>query len=57
LQAVDQKLRGVRTISLIGNAKVARAAFQAAVRCYPDQKWLLSWRAYVVEKYEPTQDT
>jgi hypothetical protein len=27
--------------------------FRAAVRCYPDQKWLLLWRAYIVEKYEP----
>jgi hypothetical protein len=46
----------LRTISLNGNAEVARAAFGAAVRCYPDQKWLLLWRAYVVEKYEPRRD-
>jgi len=32
---------------------VARAAFDAAVRCYPKEKWLLLWGPYVVEKYEP----
>ena len=43
----------LRTISLNGNAEVARAAFQGAVRCYPNQRWLLLWGAYIVEKYEP----
>ena len=43
----------LRTISLNGNADVARAAFQAAVRCYPHERWLLLWGSYIVEKYEP----
>ncbi len=43
----------LRTISLNGNAEIARAAFQAAVRCYPRQRWLLLWGSYIVEKYEP----
>jgi hypothetical protein len=43
----------LRTISLNGNAEVARAAFQAAVRCYPRERWLLLWGSYIVEKYEP----
>ena len=43
----------LRTISLNGNAEVARAAFEAAARCYPRERWLLLWRSYVVEKYEP----
>jgi hypothetical protein len=43
----------VRTISLNGNAEVARAAFEAAVRCYPKEKWLLLLGSYVVDKYEP----
>ena len=43
----------LRIISLNGNAEVARAAFQAAVRCYPRERWLLLWGAYIVEKYEP----
>jgi len=30
----------LRIISLNGNAEVARAAFQAAVRCYPRKRWL-----------------
>ena len=43
----------LRTISLNGDAEVARAAFQAAVRCYPHERWLLLWGSYIVEKYEP----
>jgi hypothetical protein len=46
----------LRTISLNGNAEVARAAFQAAVRSYPHARWLLLWGAYIVEKYEPKDD-
>jgi hypothetical protein len=42
----------LRTISLNGNADVARAAFAAAVRCYPHARWLLPWQSYIVEKYE-----
>ena len=55
--AVGEYGEALRTISLNGNAEVARAAFHAAVRCYPDQRWLLLWRAYIVEKYEPKQDS
>jgi hypothetical protein len=51
--AVGEYGEALRTISLNGNADVTRAAFQAAVKCYPDQKWLLLWRSSVVEKYEP----
>jgi hypothetical protein len=43
----------LRTISLNGNAEVARAAFDAAVRCYPRARWLLLWGAYIVRRYEP----
>jgi hypothetical protein len=55
---VQQTARGelgetLRTISLNGNAEIARAAFEAAVRCYPQARWLLLWGSYVVEKYEP----
>ena len=55
---VQQKAFGeygetLRTISLNGNAEVARAAFQAAVRSYPRERWLLLWGSYIVEKYEP----
>ena len=45
----------LRTISLNGNKAVARAAFDAAVRCYPRERWLLLWGAYIVEKYEPME--
>jgi hypothetical protein len=55
---VQQKAFGeygetLRTISLNGNAEIARAAFQAAVRSYPRERWLLLWGSYIVEKYEP----
>jgi|SRR6516165_7515554 hypothetical protein len=43
----------LRTISLSGNAEVARAAFDAAVRCYPREHWLLLWDSYIVKRYEP----
>ena len=43
----------LRTISLNGNADVARAAFDAAVRCYPKEKWLLLWGSYIVDRYDP----
>jgi hypothetical protein len=51
-KAVGEYGETLRTISLSGNAEVARAAFHAAVRCYPGQRWLLLWGSYIVEKYE-----
>jgi hypothetical protein len=51
--AIGEYGETLRTISLNGNAEVARAAFNAAVRCYPGQRWLLLWGSYIVEKYEP----
>jgi hypothetical protein len=32
---------------------LARAAFDAAVRCYPDECWFLLWGSHVVAKYAP----
>ena len=46
----------LRTISLNGNAEIARAAFRAAVRCYPHERWRLLWGAYIVEKNERQND-
>ena len=43
----------LRTISFSGNAEVARAAFDAAVRCYPRERWLLLWGAHIVKRDEP----
>jgi hypothetical protein len=59
---VQQKAHGehgetLRTISLNGNADVARAAFEAAVRCYPQARWLLLWGSYIIEKHEPASPT
>jgi hypothetical protein len=43
----------LRTISLNGNVDVGRAAFEAALRCYPKEKWFLLWGSYVVARYDP----
>jgi hypothetical protein len=43
----------LRIISLNGNRDIAKAAFDAAVRCYPCERWLLLWGAYVIERYAP----
>ena len=43
----------LRAISLNGNIEVARGAFEAAVRCYPQRRWMLLWGSYIVENYVP----
>ena len=42
-----------RTISLNGNIEVARAAYEATVKLFPNDRWLLLWGAYVVEDSKP----
>jgi hypothetical protein len=32
---------------LNGNRDVAHAAFDAAVKCYPNQRWFLLWGSYI----------
>jgi hypothetical protein len=44
---VEQRAAGedgeiLRTISLNGNVEVGRAEFDAAVKCYPKEKWVLA---------------
>lgn len=46
----------LRTISLNGNIEVARAAFEAATRLFPDDRWVLLWGAWVVEDSMPLPD-
>jgi hypothetical protein len=43
----------LRTISMNGNVEVGRAAFDAAVRVYPKDRWLFIWGGYIVARYEP----
>jgi hypothetical protein len=57
---VEQRAAGeygevLRTISLNGNVEVGRAAFDAAVKCYPKEKWFLLWGSYVIAKYDPNR--
>jgi hypothetical protein len=55
-QAFGEYGETIRTISLNGNKDVAHAAFDAAVRCYPNQRWLLLWGSYIVKKHEPENE-
>ena len=43
----------LRTISLNGNMEVARAAFEAAKKLYPGDRWVLLWGSWVVEDTMP----
>jgi hypothetical protein len=36
---------------------LARAAFEAACKCYPTRRLVLKWGGYIVEKYEPKKAT
>ena len=45
----------LRTISLNGNIEIARAAFEAAKRLYPKDRWVLLWGSWVVEDTSPQQ--
>ena len=55
---VEQRSAGergemLRAISLNGSMHLARAAFGAAVKHYPNQHWILKWGSYIVERYDP----
>jgi hypothetical protein len=39
--------------SMNGNVEVGSAAFDAAVRVYPKDRWLFIWGGYIVARYEP----
>jgi hypothetical protein len=43
----------LRTISLNGNATVGRAAYEAAVKLYPNDRWVLTWGALLIEDSMP----
>jgi hypothetical protein len=53
-QAFGEYGETIRTISLNGNKDVALAAFNAAVRCYPNEKLFLLWGSYR-EKARPQE--
>jgi hypothetical protein len=52
-QAFGEYGETIRTISLNGNKDVALA--NAAVRCYPNEKWFLLWGSYIVKKARPRE--
>ncbi len=49
----DQYAETLRAMSLNANINLARAAFGAAVKHYPNQRWILKWGAQIVERYDP----
>ena len=51
-QFVGKSEEVLRTLSLNGNIELARAAFEAAKRIYPNDRLVLLWGAYVVD--DPT---
>lgn len=42
-----------RSLSLNCSINLARAAFEAACKCYPTRRLILKWGGYIVERYEP----
>jgi hypothetical protein len=42
-----------RALSLNCSITLARAAFEAACKCYPTKRLVLKWGGVVVERYEP----
>ena len=43
----------LRAVSLNCSINVARGAFTAAIKAYPNQRMILKWGAYIVERYDP----
>jgi hypothetical protein len=43
----------LRAMSLNCSIELARGAFAAATRCYPNQRMVLKWGAYIVERHDP----
>lgn len=57
LQVTDQEYpETLRTISMNGNASVARGAFFAAGKAYPNYRWILKWGMMVLERYDPPKE-
>lgn len=45
-----------RSLSLNCSMQLARAAFDAACKCYPNRRLILKWGSWIVEKYEPVTE-
>jgi hypothetical protein len=45
-----------RALSLNCSITLARAAFEAACKCYPTKRLILKWGGVVVERYEPKKE-
>ena len=43
----------MRTMSLNGNITVARAAYEATLKLYPNDRWILTWGGVVVADSMP----
>jgi hypothetical protein len=55
-QFIGQSDELLRTVSLNGNIELARAAFEAAKRIYPNDRLVLLWGNWVVEDTNPLND-
>lgn len=47
---------GLSTLSLNCSVTLARAAFEAACKCYPARRLILKWGGYVLERHEPKRE-
>jgi len=52
---LDQWPEMYRILSANCSGVLARAAFEAACKSYPNQRLILKWGAYIVERYEPLE--
>ncbi len=52
----DQYPEMFRSLSLNCSIVLARAAFEAACKCYPTRRLILKWGGYIVERYEPKRE-
>jgi len=43
----------LRAMSLNCSITLARGAFAAAIKSYPNQRMILKWGGYIVERYDP----
>ncbi len=47
----------LRALSLNCSITLARAAFEAACKCYPSKRMILQWGSIVVDRYEPVKSS
>ena len=56
-QFIGHSDRLLRTVSLNGNIDLARAAFEAAKKIYPEDRFVLLWGSWVIEDSMPIESS